>query len=95
MSQLHTDAKKIHELFNMLEVMADDNKCKIDELPENEVVKEAEYCLYTFTEDNGHYNWLYCWDDEYLSLIGKETRTAYRRMIPQLKRFIKKYEGVK
>ncbi len=87
MKKIVEEALKIDELQYTLDNVATDTKRAFSEIPDEEIVSEAEYVLSCFFE-SGHIN--------NAALNGEEktpyTQTWARSEVRKLKAFIKKYQ---
>ena len=91
--QIVKDALKIRELEYSLTNIADDDKCEISDYSDEEIYKEAEYILYTFTipgtMNNDYFLGLYEGEHEW------EETLHIRKQFKQLKKFLEKYKNSK
>ena len=87
MRKIIIDAFKSSELkYNLEEIIAVDDKIPVEEIPVEEIVREARYVLDKFTGGLGFEQ-----EDEYNGSCGAEQQKWARKEVATLRRFLKKY----
>jgi hypothetical protein len=88
MSQILKDALAIDELsYNLTEIIAVDDRCEVQDIPEDTILGEAIYVLDKFTSPvQGFFH-----HDCLMGNDGPEEQQWARKNVKQLKAFIKKY----
>jgi hypothetical protein len=87
MRKIIEDALGIDELQFTLDNVATDTKRAFEEIPDEEIVSEAEYVLSTFFEGGHINNAALNGEDD-----GEYTKAWARGQVRKLKAFIKKYK---
>jgi hypothetical protein len=83
------DALAIDELnYNLNEIIAVDDRCEVEEIPDDTILGEAVYVLEKFTSPiQGFFH-----HDCLMGRDGAEEQRWARKNVKQLKAFIRKYE---
>jgi len=87
MKEILKAAQNSYELWTTLENISSDDKKKIEEYTDREIVHEAEYVLSTFFE-GGHAN-----NDELIGEYEWSDPVQARKEVRALRRLIKKYKA--
>lgn len=89
MKQLLKDAFKSSELqYNLQDVIAVDDKIKVEEIPDAEIIKEAKYVLGKFTGTSGGFEQ----EEDYKGQNGPEQQAWAKKEVAALKRLLAKYD---
>jgi hypothetical protein len=89
MTPMLKDALAIDELnYNLNEIIAVDDRCEVEEIPDDTILGEAVYVLEKFTSPiQGFFH-----HDCLMGRDGAEEQRWARKNVKQLKAFIRKYE---